>query len=162
MTSHLKYLILFLSLVGLCPIHARADIPAGSQAQRMAGQKIYMVSCFACHQANGQGMPDMFPPLASSDWVQAGKPDRVVRIVIHGMVGPLHINGEAFSSPAPLMPAQAHLTDQQVADVLTYIRSSWGNDAGAVSADQVSAIRKAEASRSTPWTEAELLGIAVD
>ena len=103
----------------------------------------------------------MFPPLAGSDWVMAPKPDRIIRNVLHGVTGPITINGKPFTSPAPLMPPQgAALNDQQIADVLSYVRASWGNNASAVSADQVKAIRDAEKARTAMWTEAELLKIA--
>ena len=120
-----------------------------------------MTVCFACHQPTGTGLPNMFPPLAGSDWLSAPKPDRIIRIVLHGITGPITINGKPFSTPAPMMPPQgAALSDQQIADVLTFVRSSWGNNASAVTPDQVKAIRDAEKARTAMWTEAELLKIA--
>ncbi len=160
MAFHIQRLVL--PLVGLCSIHADEAASPELSAQQRSGRQIYQTACLACHQINGQGLPHMFPPLASSDWVVAATPDRIVRILMHGMVGPLHVNGEPFRSMAPIMPAQASLADAQIADVLTYIRSAWGNGAGAVSADEVAAIRAAETSRTAPWTETELLGIIID
>ncbi len=120
-----------------------------------------MTVCFACHQPTGLGLPGMFPPLAGSDWVNAPKADRIIRNVLHGVMGPLNINGKAFSTPAPMMPPQgAALNDQQIADVLTYVRSSWGNTGGPVTPDQVKTVREAEKARTSMWTEAELLKIA--
>jgi mono/diheme cytochrome c family protein len=139
---------------------AAQDASSGSRHQ--AGQQVYMTVCFACHQPTGQGLPGMFPPLADSDWVKAKKPDRLIRMVLHGLTGPISVNGKPFSTPAPLMPPQATLTDQQIADVLSYIRTSLGNASTPVSTDEVAAIRLAEKSRSTPWTEAELLKIPVE
>lgn len=134
---------------------------AALAAQMADGQKTYMLVCFACHQPTGQGLPNMFPPLAGSDWVTAPKPDRIIRNVLHGVMGPLSINGKPFTTPAPMMPPQgAALSNKQVADVLTYIRNSWGNKASAVTADQVQAVREAEKARTAMWTEAELLKIA--
>ena len=105
----------------------------------------------------------MFPPLASSDWVAAKKPDRIIRMVLHGFTGPITLNGKPFASPAPLMPPQgAALSDTQIADVLTYVRNSFGNKAGAVTPEQVAAIRAAEKARSAMWTEAEILKIPVE
>lgn len=127
------------------------------------GQAVYMQVCFACHQPTGMGLPPMFPALAGSDWVSVKKPDRIIRMVLHGFTGPITINGKPFTSPAPLMPAQGStLSDAQIADVLTYVRSSFGNKADAVTADQVSAIREAEKARSAMWTEAEILKIPVE
>ena len=134
---------------------------APATAGTSAGQQVYMTVCFACHQPTGMGLPNMFPPLAGSDWVTAPKPDRLIRNVLHGVTGPITINGKPFTTPAPMMPPQgAALSDQQIADVLTYVRSSWGNNASAVTPDQVKAIRDAENARTAMWTEAELLKIA--
>lgn len=127
-----------------------------------AGQTVYMQVCFACHQPTGLGLPGMFPPLAQSDWVSAPKPDRLIRIVLHGLTGPIKINGQSFSTPAPVMPPQSSLSDQQIADVLTYIRTHFGHSAGGVTASQVQAIRQAEKSRSSMWTEEELVKIPVN
>ena len=100
-----------------------------------------MQVCVGCHQPPGLGRPGMFPPLASSDWVAAKKPDRIIRMVLHGFTGPITLNGKPFASPAPLMPPQgAALSDTQIADVLTYVRSSFGNKAGAVTPAEVAAL----------------------
>lgn len=139
-----------------------SHIHAQDAASLSRGQTVYMQVCFACHQPTGLGLPGMFPPLASSDWVAATKPDRLIRMVLHGFTGPITLNGKPFSSPAPLMPPQgAALSDQQIADVLTYVRSSFGNKAGAVTPEQVATIRAAEKARSAMWTEAEILQIPV-
>lgn len=103
----------------------------------------------------------MFPSLVGSDWVNAPKPDRLIRIVLHGFMGPFKLNGQPFNSPAPMMPPQgAALNDQQIADVLTFVRSSWGNTGGPVSPAEVAAIREAEKAHVAMWNEAELLKIA--
>lgn len=128
-----------------------------------AGQKVYSTVCFACHQPTGMGLPNMFPPLAGSDWVVAAKPDRMIRMVLHGFTGPFTLNGQPFTSVAPLMPPQgAALTDEQIAAVLTYVRGSFGNKASAVTADEVKTIREAEKARAAMWTEAELQKIPVE
>lgn len=135
---------------------------AALEAQKKAGQTIYMTVCFACHQPTGMGLPGMFPALAGSDWANAAKPDRIIRMVLHGFTGPITINGKPFTTPAPLMPPQgAALSDQQIADVLTYVRSSFGNNAGAVKPEQVKSIREADKARTAMWTEAEILKIPV-
>lgn len=138
-----------------------ATTPAPESLSR--GQTVYMQVCFACHQPTGQGLPNMFPPLAGSDWVAAKSPGRIIRMILHGFTGPFMLNGAPFKSPAPLMPAQgAALNDQQIADVLTYVRNSFGNTASAVTPEEVKAIREAEKARSAMWTEAELLTIPSD
>ena len=142
-------------------IHAQDSAPAAESLSR--GQTVYMQVCFACHQPTGLGLPGMFPPLASSDWVAANKPDRIIRMVLHGFTGPITLNGKPFTSPAPLMPPQgAALSDTQIADVLTYVRSNFGNKAGAVTPAEVAAIREAEKARSAMWTEAEILKIPTE
>ena len=149
---------LLFSLLGL---RASAQ-DAAADARKQAGQTVYMTVCFACHQPTGLGLPGMFPALAGSDWANATKPNRIIRMVLNGFMGPITINGKPFTSPAPLMPPQgAALSDQQIADALTYVRSSFGNKASAVSAEQVKAIRETEMARTAMWTEAEIMKIPV-
>ena len=144
-----------------CVFAAINPAMAGQDSLIDAGQRVYMTVCFACHQPTGLGLPNMFPPLAGSDWVNAPRPDRIIRNVLHGVMGPIKINGKPFTTPAPMMPPQgAALTDEQIASVLTYVRSSWGNKASAVTPAQVKAIRDAERSRTAMWSEADLLKIA--
>lgn len=153
--------ILFLSsILTLSSSAVAQDTPSAEVLSQ--GQQTYMQVCFACHQPTGLGLPNMFPPLANSDWVAAPKPDRLIRMVLHGMTGPIKINGQPFTTPAPLMPPQgAALTDEQIASVLSYVRNSFGNQASMVTADEVKAIREAEKARTAMWTEAELEKIPV-
>ena len=146
------------------PGPAPASPAAAGGADLLAtGQRIYSTVCIACHQPTGQGLPPMFPPLAGSDWVNVKKPDRMIRMVLHGFTGPFTLNGQPFTSPAPLMPPQGGaLNDEQIAGVLTYVRSNFGNKAGAVTPAEVAAIREAEKARSAMWTEAEILKIPVE
>jgi nitrite reductase (NO-forming) len=98
---------------------------ATSVAERIdLGRNIYTQSCFACHQANGEGVVGIFPPLAKSDYLNADV-DRSIDVVLRGLSGEITVNGEKYSN---VMPAQ-RLTDEQVANVLTYIYSNWGNKA---------------------------------
>ena len=131
--------------------------PTSLEGRIAEGQKIYNAVCFACHQPTGQGLPNMFPALAESDWVNAPKPDRIIRFVLHGLNGPITLKGAPFNTPAPLMPPQgAALSDAQIGWVLTYVRNSFGNKADAVTTEQVKAIREAEKARTAMWTEAEI------
>jgi mono/diheme cytochrome c family protein len=85
--------------------------------------------------------------------------------VLHGVTGPIKINGQPFNTPAPMMPGQAAaLSDGQIADVLTYVRAEYGAGASEVTPDQVKAIREAEKARpaGVMWTEAELEKIPVE
>ena len=111
-----------------------ANISKEIQLER--GKKTFLTSCFACHMANGEGLPAVFPPLASSDYLKADK-DRAVKIVLKGLNGPITVNGKPYNN---VMPPQ-DFTDDQVADVLTYVMNSWGNQYGAVSDADVRRVR---------------------
>jgi mono/diheme cytochrome c family protein len=142
--------------------------PAMPHLNAVAMGKIWFNSagaCFTCHQPNGQGVPGTYPPLAGSEWAD-GSPDRVIRIVLFGLQGPVHVRGADFGAAAgaPVMPAFGPTgtfgwTDEKIADVLAYVRQEWGNKAPAISPDQVAAIRTAEASRTKAWMQDELLKI---
>lgn len=133
-----------------------ADEPV-AVAVNEVGKQVYNTVCIACHQPTGLGLPNMFPPLAGTDWVNSGSPDRLIRIVLHGLMGPIKINKEPFTSAAPLMPPQgAALSDEQIAGVLTFVRQSFGNSAGPVTSEQVKAVRDAEKARAAMWTGDEL------
>ena len=140
---------------------ATSAVAQDAAAER--GKVIYMQVCFACHQPTGLGLPNMFPPLSGSDWVAAKNPGRLIRAVLHGLTGPVTINGKPFATPAPLMPPQgAALSDEKIADVLTYVRKEFGGGAAAVAPQDVAAVRAAEKARAAMWTEAELQTIPVD
>jgi len=91
-------------------------------AQLKSGKAVYMQLCFACHQAEGQGIPGAFPPLAKSDYLNADV-DRAIDVVLNGKTGPIKVNGVTYNSVMTPQP----LTDEKVADVLTYVYNSWGN-----------------------------------
>lgn len=119
----------------------------------VSGASVFSSRCAACHQATGQGLPGAFPPLAGSEFV-TGDEERVVRIALRGLTGPVTVKGQSFNGA---MPAWADvLSDAEIAAVLTYVRSSFGNTASAITPDVVAAQRLATASRTTPWTVGEL------
>lgn len=110
-----------------------------SLAQKIAdGKQIYTKTCFACHQANGEGIPNAFPPLAKSDYLNADV-KRAIDIVLHGKTGEITVNGQKYNS---VMTKQA-LNDQEVADVLTYVYNSWGNNKTNVSVNTVMEVKSA-------------------
>ena len=132
-----------------------ATAAAGAAAAPAAvnGQVVFESRCAACHQANGQGLPGAFPPLAGSEYV-LGEEERVVRIVLHGLQGAVTVKGQTFNGA---MPAWADvMSDAEIAAVLTYVRSSWGNSAEAIAVEKVAEQRAATTGRTTPWTAAEL------
>lgn len=100
------------------------------------GKEVYAKTCIACHQANGQGVPNAFPPLAKSDYLNKDV-NRAIKTVLNGLSGPITVNGKKFNA---MMTPQA-LSDEQVADVLTYVYSSWGNNGTKVTAAMVKAQR---------------------
>jgi len=122
----------------------------------MLGKRVFNGTCITCHQATGQGVPNIYPPLAGSDWLQ-GSEERVIRIVLHGLNGPITVSGKDFNNAMASLGAA--LKDDQIANALTYVRSEWGNKAPEVKAETVARIRAETASRTAPWTAAELLKI---
>ena len=116
------------------------------------GEAVYNRTCIACHQATGQGIDPVFPPLAGSEWVTK-TPSVIVRNIVHGMAGPITVKGKVYNG---MMPAVAGVTDAEIADVTTFVRNSWGNSASSVSEEEVKAIKAKYADRKTPWTAEEL------
>jgi mono/diheme cytochrome c family protein len=120
------------------------------------GKAVYGTTCAACHQATGDGVSGVYPPLAGSEWVN-GDEAKIARIVLHGLTGPVEVAGETYSGMMP--PWGGVLKDPELAAVLSYIRSSWGNKATPVTAAKIASIRAATTARTTPWTAAELAAI---
>jgi len=118
------------------PLVHQAEV-AGAQASA-AGQKVFAAACQACHQVDGKGLPGAFPPLAGSDFLKAD-PKRAIGIVLHGLTGKVVVNGKEFNS---VMPPMTQLSDAEVADALTFVMNSWGNDFGRVTAAEVAAVRQ--------------------
>ena len=112
--------------------------------QIKSGKELYGRTCFACHQPEGQGVPNAFPPLAKSDFLNAN-PDRAISAVLHGLSGEIMVNGKKFNN---VMTSQ-NLTDDEVADVLTYVYSSWGNNKTVVTPAKVKAVRAKPAPKQT-------------
>lgn len=117
---------------------AAVEIPneRTKEARLALGQRLYESVCFACHQKNGQGLPPAFPPLAKSDYLMADR-DRAIRTVLAGLQGEIVVNGQKYVG---VMPAQA-LSDDDVANVLTYVCNAWGNSSDAVTRDDVAKVR---------------------
>lgn len=129
--------------------------------QFVAGKSLYEKTCAGCHQENGQGLVPIAPPLASSEWV-TGPEDRLIQIVLHGLKGPVTVNGKVYQEPEvqPLMPGLKHnpeFTDEKLAAVLTYIRNAWTNEADPVDPAKVKEIRENTVERDELFTEEELL-----
>lgn len=117
------------------------------------GEAVYAKTCIACHGVDGKGVPHTFPPIDGSDWL-TGDPTLPIKVVLHGLMGPVKVGDEEFNSVmAPLGPS---LNDQEIADVLTYVRQRWTNDAAPVDAATVKKVRTQTNSRTQMWTAEEL------
>ena len=134
-------------------VAALVVLPAATRAQAADGKKVYSATCAACHQATGEGAAGTYPPLAGSEYV-TGEEGKLARVVLHGLAGEIEVQGETYNGAMPAWGAV--LNDADIAAVLTYIRSAWGNKAAPVTAATVAQIRAATASRKTPWTAQEL------
>ncbi len=143
--------------------HANREKPGAGPQQQLSrhdlGKKIFVANCATCHQLNGEGVPGAFPPLARSEWAQ-GDEQRIIRIVLNGLSGPITVEGKDFNNVMP--PLGAALKDEQIANVLSYVRQEWGNKAPDVEPETVSKVRGETASRTTAWTSAELKKIGHD
>jgi mono/diheme cytochrome c family protein len=131
--------------------------PASGSPLIAQGREVYGRTCTACHQPGGLGTAGQFPPLAGSDWVNAAGPDRIIRIVLNGLQGPVKVNGTDFNNA--MVPWKDTLKDDEIAAVITFIRQEWGNKAPAVTPAQISAVRDATKDRNDPWTADELLKV---
>lgn len=114
------------------------------------GQRVY-TQCAACHQQNGQGLPGAFPPLDGTRWV-VGSEERLIRVVMHGMTGPIEVKGTIYNGVMPNLG----LGDEEIAGVVSFIRQAWSNDADPIAAQDVVRVRQEVGSR-TPWSSTELL-----
>lgn len=101
------------------------------------GKAVYTKYCLVCHQADGSGVPGMHPPLGPGSWT-GRDPQELIAMMMKGLSGKIEVNGEVYNG---FMPSQAHLTDEEMADVLSYIRSSFGNSYPPVDVDVVKKIR---------------------
>jgi nitrite reductase (NO-forming) len=125
-------------------VEATAAAASGTltkEQQVSAGQSLFAGTCATCHQPDGKGLPNVFPPLAGSDYL-AQDPKRAIGVVLHGLSGKVTVNGAAYDS---VMPPMSQLNDDEVANILTYVLNSWGNPGGQVNAADVAAQRKAGA-----------------
>ncbi len=112
-----------------------------------AGQAAYLANCAACHQPTGVGLPGAFPPLAGSDYLTDQGPTKVVESILRGLSGKLVVNGVEYNN---VMPAMSHLSDADVANIVTYVYNAWDNDGGEISAADVAKARQSLAVSSDP------------
>ena len=120
------------------------------------GEKIYRNQCAQCHQADGNGLPGVYPPLPGSDWV-TGHPEVLARILINGLNGPIEVKGNTYNGNMPAFgPGGLNLKPKELAGVITYIRQEWGNGASEMTEEMVDDYLATYGSRSTPWQAPDL------
>ena len=124
--------------------------------QYRKGRDLYTTTCGACHQLNGKGMTNLAPQLAGSDWVKGDDPLKLIAVAVNGLTGPIKVNGKLVTDVPPIMPPHSFLNDEQIANILTYVRNAWGNHENKITKDEVADYRKKNASRVLPWTAVEL------
>jgi mono/diheme cytochrome c family protein len=132
----------------------KAANPATGGVDLDAGKRIYSSICAACHQPNGMGTPGMFPPLAGSDWVNVEGHQRMIKIVLNGLSGPITVSGQQFNNV--MVPLRDTLKDEDIANVISFVRQEWGNKGGPVTADEVKKVREETKDRGGSWTPDEL------
>lgn len=142
------------------PAPGRRVLTPPEQRLVQMGRQQYVLWCAPCHGADGAGMPALGPPLVGSEWV-LGPPERIVRILLHGLEGPVHVRGVRYEPPRilPGMPAVNLVETTNIAAVISYIRRDWDHEAEPVPAMLVGRVRTETMGRETPWTEAELTNL---
>ena len=141
------------------PITTR-NLSEAAKKQIERGAAVYQSVCGLCHQPTGYGVPNVAPPLAESSWV-TGEPERLIRIALQGLYGEIEVSGQKWNLAMPGQGMNPLLDDVKLADVLSYIRNAWGNEAEPIAAAQVAAVREQTKDRKMPWTADTLLQVDV-
>lgn len=118
------------------------------------GKRVYSTACAPCHQPGGTGTPGMFPPLAASEWVNTEGAQRMIRIVLNGLSGPIEVAGAQYNNV--MVPWRDTLKDEDIAAVLSFVRNEWGNKGSFVTPEEVAKVREATKDKGSPWTAEEL------
>ena len=137
--------------------------PVAPPDPKVIGKRLYTANCAQCHQASGLGQAGVYPPLAASEWVTGSK-HRLIAILHHGIAGPITVKGNLYNNNMPAWGdgAPVPLKDDQISAILTYIRSEWGNNADAITTEEVALIRGTTKDRKQPWSEKDLLALPSD
>ena len=130
-------------------------LSADQKARFELGRALYLTTCSVCHKPNGNGEEGLAPPLRDSEWT-VGSENRLIRLALHGVRGPIAVKGKQYDLD---MPPLGILDDEQISNILTYIRREWGHTADPVDKATVARIREATEDREDLWTEKELLQI---
>lgn len=146
LTLTLSYLTMIKSVIGAVLVAAVTiattfDAPAQDKAASMTrGQKVYNEYCKTCHQANGQGLGAVYPPLAKSDYLTKTPMPQIIKEVVNGKSGKIKVNGKEYNGVMAPMPKK--YTDEDIAGVLTYVYNSWGNKGPVVTVADVKKHKK--------------------
>lgn len=119
------------------PVEQNKNIQQQASGPEHPGKAVYTKYCLACHQADGSGVPGMYPPLGTGSWADK-EPKELIAVMMKGLSGKIEVNGETFNG---FMPSQAQLTDEEIADVLSYVRSSFGNNFDPIDANLVKKVK---------------------
>ena len=137
MKTFLKTLI---CLGFIITLGSTASVKAEDKAAQIAkGEKVYKAYCQTCHQANGQGLSTVYPPLAGSDYIKSKPKKEIIKSVTNGLKGEITVNGKKFNGV--MVPLPKNYTDDDAANVLTYVYNTWGNPGGVVTVAEVKAVR---------------------
>ncbi len=143
-----------------------APVQAGPQTVDLytQGKRLYEANCGKCHQEDGLGKPNLYPPLRDSDWILAPGPSRIIRIILDGLQGPVQVKGTEFNNPSQTMPPfRDTYKDEEIAAIVTFERThkEWGHKASPVTPEQVAQIRAATTNHINvgQWTAAELMKV---
>ena len=126
----------------------------GAPDPKVVGKALFSANCITCHQATGLGVPGQYPPLAGSEVELGDATNHLIAIVLKGLQGPVVVEGKPFNNAMQAWEGQ--YTDSQLASILTYVRSDWGNNAPPITADMVKQIRGEFKDRKEQWTWPEI------
>lgn len=135
MRGNVIALVFFIITISLMSFQKKQKFDLKASIER--GQEVYSTHCISCHMEKGEGIEAVFPPLAKSDYLMADK-SRSIKQILEGASGEITVNGKTYNGEMPAID----LTDEEVSDVLNYVRNSWGNKGGAVTPSEVKAQRK--------------------
>jgi mono/diheme cytochrome c family protein len=134
-------------------------VAKGPPDPKVVGKRLFTANCVACHQATGLGVAGQFPTLVGSEWVLTEGwhgDNHLIGVLLHGLQGAIQVKGETYNGA---MPPWKQLKDDQIAAILTYIRSEWGNNESPITAEQVAKVREETAAQTEPYTQAQLQAI---
>lgn len=132
---------------------APGEGPAAPEGATLNGADLFAQQCASCHGSAGSGTGGAFPPLAGSEWVTGGE-ERLIRIVLHGLEGPVEVRGTRYTGVMPAFGSR--LSDEEIGALLTHLRSSWGHDASEVTAEEVQEVREEYSGRTGPWSPSDV------